>query len=1003
MQLPDLHNSALALEAAIDFHPLTVTPETSVVDAINLMSQGRSSCTLPSLSKTLDSQLQNLPKASCVLVMDGEKPIGLLTEQDFVGFAAKGMKLEGIKVADVMTQHLITLKKTDFQDIFKILNLFRQHRIRYLPILNDHGQLIGIITPNSMRQVLQPTYLLKLQQVRDVMSTEVIHAPLTASVLELAQLMAKHHVNCVVITEVQSEGLPLIPIGIVTERDILQFQALQLDLHKLQAQTIMSSPLFCLCPQDSLSIAYQEMQQRYVQRVVVTGSNGELVGILTLTGLLQALNPVELHSVIRQVSLRESVLAKVALHIRQSLNLEEILNTTVTEVRQLLEADRVIIYRFDPNSHAVVVVESVAEDLPSMLGKEIRDHCFADNWIEPYKNGRIQATADIYNAGLSQCHIELLAPFQVKANLVVPIWQDGGSLWGLLAVQQCSAPRKWQPSEIDFMEKLATQVAIAIQQATLFEQAQTELAERKRVEAALQKANEQLEIKVKERTAKLEQTNKQLQQEIAERKQVEETLRESQRFIQRIADSTPVTVYLYDLLEHKYVYTNKEIVKSLGYTPEEFQKMGSVLVQTLMHPEDFAKLPEHFQSFENAKEGNVLEREYRMKHASGEWRWLLSRDTVFSRTSEGKPKQILGRAEDITAQKQAEEALQQVNEQLNSKVKELEQRNQEMYLLSEMSDFLQACLTVEEAYSALATLIEPLFPGSAGGVFMINSSNTLVEAVTTWGTPLATQTIFTPNECWALRRGRSHWVKDTQAGLSCKHFHCNSSSSESLCVPLIAQGEALGVLYLGSIQSGKLTETKRQLALAVAEQTALALANLKLRETLQYQSVRDPLTGLYNRRYLEESLEREISRARRNQQSLGIIMLDVDHFKRFNDTFGHEAGDVVLRELGMFLQGNVRKSDIACRYGGEELVLILPEASLENTAARAEQIREDVKHLNLQDRGQSLGAITVSLGVACFPKHGQTGEAVIWAADAALYLAKSEGRDRVVTAEFGEG
>lgn len=192
-----------------------------------------------------------------------------------------------------------------------------------------------------------------------------------------------------------------------------------------------------------------------------------------------------------------------------------------------------------------------------------------------------------------------------------------------------------------------------------------------------------------------------------------------------------------------------------------------------------------------------------------------------------------------------------------------------------------------------------------------------------------------------------------------------------------------------------LTQTKQQLAVTVAEHIALSLANLKLRETLQNQSIRDPLTGLFNRRYLEESLEREVNRAQRKQQTLGIIMLDVDHFKRFNDTFGHEAGDAVLRKLGQFLHTHIRVSDIACRYGGEELTLILPEASLDVTHQRAEQIREGVKHLQVQHRHQPLDAITLSLGVACFPQHGLTGEAVMQAADAALYRAKKEGRDAV--------
>jgi diguanylate cyclase (GGDEF)-like protein len=185
----------------------------------------------------------------------------------------------------------------------------------------------------------------------------------------------------------------------------------------------------------------------------------------------------------------------------------------------------------------------------------------------------------------------------------------------------------------------------------------------------------------------------------------------------------------------------------------------------------------------------------------------------------------------------------------------------------------------------------------------------------------------------------------------------------------------------------------------VAEHIALALANLKLQETLRDQAIRDPLTGLFNRRYMEESLEREVSRAGRSGIPVGVIMLDIDHFKHFNDTFGHEAGDTLLGALGNFLRAHIRGGDIACRYGGEEFTLILPDASFDATRDRAEQLREAVTKLNVLHRGETLGPITLSLGVATFPEHGSIGQAVLLAADGALYRAKHEGRNRVVVAQ----
>jgi len=222
-------------------------------------------------------------------------------------------------------------------------------------------------------------------------------------------------------------------------------------------------------------------------------------------------------------------------------------------------------------------------------------------------------------------------------------------------------------------------------------------------------------------------------------------------------------------------------------------------------------------------------------------------------------------------------------------------------------------------------------------------------------------------------------------------------------VPMMAQGECLGLLHL---RGGKIcaagnalehrTEACKQLAVTVAERVALALAHLKLRESLRLESVRDPLTGLFNRRYMEESLGRELRRAIRHHHSLGVIMLDLDQFKHFNDTFSHEAGDTLLSAMGELLRRRTRQEDIACRYGGEEFVLILPDAILKITQQRAEQLREEVKHLQIHYRGRVLQSLTISLGVTSYPEHGDTTSGLLRIADAALYRAKSEGRDRVI-------
>jgi diguanylate cyclase (GGDEF)-like protein len=211
------------------------------------------------------------------------------------------------------------------------------------------------------------------------------------------------------------------------------------------------------------------------------------------------------------------------------------------------------------------------------------------------------------------------------------------------------------------------------------------------------------------------------------------------------------------------------------------------------------------------------------------------------------------------------------------------------------------------------------------------------------------------------------------------------------------------VIYVATLSgadhpAAALSEAKRQLAEAVAAQLGLGLANVQLREVLRIQSIHDPLTGLFNRRYMEETLEREVHRARRGGKPMSVLILDIDSFKQQNDVFGHEGGDAVLRELGRLLRESLRKEDIPCRYGGEEFVLVLPDAVLQGAVRRAEQLREAVKHLSIPYQGRKIGSITVSIGVAAFPEHGQDGRALLQAADVALYQAKHEGRDRVSVA-----
>ncbi len=359
---------------------------------------------------------------------------------------------------------------------------------------------------------------------------------------------------------------------------------------------------------------------------------------------------------------------------------------------------------------------------------------------------------------------------------------------------------------------------------------------------------------------------------------------------------------------------------------------------------------------------------------------------------------ILAISRDLTARKYTEQALENANAQLTGWVRELEMHGQETVLLSEMSEMLQTCLDEDEAQSVINRYAQQLFSSGWGMLGVMKASRNFVEAVVTWGDSASSEQIFPPDHCWALRRGRVQHGTDSSAGIRCAHLMPDFAGS-SLCVPMMAQGEALGVVHL-SLPAGtkNFGENQQQLAVTFADRVGLALANLKLRDALRAQSIRDALTGLFNRRYMEESLEREIRRAARNERTVGAIMVDLDHFKHFNDTFGHEAGDMLLREFGNIARSKVRREDIPCRYGGEEFLIILPEAPLEVTLRRAEEIREAVKHLELKSGGRPIGMVTASIGVAMFPEHAQNFETLVKAADTALYEAKHGGRDRVVLA-----
>jgi diguanylate cyclase (GGDEF)-like protein/PAS domain S-box-containing protein len=352
---------------------------------------------------------------------------------------------------------------------------------------------------------------------------------------------------------------------------------------------------------------------------------------------------------------------------------------------------------------------------------------------------------------------------------------------------------------------------------------------------------------------------------------------------------------------------------------------------------------------------------------------------------------------DITARKLAEASVREANEKLTTLVRTLRRRDSQMTLLSRMSDLLQTCETQEEAHRVIALNAPELFVGQSGCLAMFHETGRVLEVVARWGDGTHVENSFPMEACWALRRGRLHEVTDPATSLLCSHF-VRQPEGGYRCLPLTVQGETVGVLHL-SIAPGTVADPEggeQQLTLTVGEAIKLSLANLRLRKKLQEQATRDPLTGLFNRRYLEDTLPRELHRALRRGTPLCVAMIDLDHFKQFNDTFGHDAGDLALRESSRMLRENLRKSDVACRYGGEEFLLVLPDSSLEDTSQRLEQIRLRFEAMEIRYKGLLATTMTFSAGIAAAPEHGSTSEELLKAADDALYDAKFAGRNRVL-------
>lgn len=337
--------------------------------------------------------------------------------------------------------------------------------------------------------------------------------------------------------------------------------------------------------------------------------------------------------------------------------------------------------------------------------------------------------------------------------------------------------------------------------------------------------------------------------------------------------------------------------------------------------------------------------------------------------------------------------------QLASGVELRTRENRELRIVAEMLRAIETLPSTLDAGPVVARGFASLLPEAGGTFFALGVGDGPLRQLARWGEASVQPAELMTEDCWALHQG-ARYKTSGYDGPPCAHYrHRDGAGGIRLCVPLVTHDELVGMIHLeGIAPEPRAREEQARLALTVAEQLALALGNTRLRESLRRQSVLDSLTGLFNRRYFDETLKRELARSRRMAAPLSLVVLDVDHFKSVNDGFGHATGDAVLRAIAQLVRQSIRDCDVACRYGGEELVILMPDCAQPDAARRAEALRADIAGAPPMADGGGPEAITASFGVAEYPIHGPDAEALFRAADRALYQAKREGRNRVVTA-----
>ncbi len=432
--------------------------------------------------------------------------------------------------------------------------------------------------------------------------------------------------------------------------------------------------------------------------------------------------------------------------------------------------------------------------------------------------------------------------------------------------------------------------------------------------------------------------------------------------------------------------TGHYLTDIIGKKPDQF-----------LHSSDTPpEVGDEFESMCRSNRPFVTEHEF--LHTNGHRYWMENCVTPIFH-DDGTLRYLLCNSRETTAR-------QSLSQRLKKSIEVEKNRQGERRLLSQVSEWLYSSKSLDELLRVVNKSLSVLMPEASGQLFVYSNSRDVLDLQTSWG-QLDKTAHIDAEDCWSLRRGRAYSYGTKSIEFPCQHIINDGVETPYFCLPIIAHGQTNGLLHLRfksqafenstPEQTSDFLKQRWQMALLCAEQISLALANVQLRQELMERSVRDPLTGLWNRRWLLETAYKELKFAEKKRHPMSVLSLDVDHFKKFNDHHGHDAGDMILRALGNTMLEFFQTNASACRMGGEEFLILCPEIGSEAAEDLANGLRRRLTEINVNYGGTQLPKVTASIGVASYPKNATQLDELLMCADKAMYQAKENGRDQVVT------